>query len=62
MPLLVTGVGAQGGDLKVVLQVGLNSQNRGLVINSSRGIIFAKDPQNEAKKIQATMKTFLGTN
>lgn len=39
--LLVPGIGAQGGDLKGVLEQGLTPDKTGLVINSSRGIIFA---------------------
>lgn len=38
--LLVPGVGAQGGDLKAVCREGMNS-HVGLLINSSRGIIYA---------------------
>ncbi len=56
MWLLVPGIGAQGGDLEAVLKVGLNKQGRGLVINSSRGIIFADDPENESKKLFASIK------
>ncbi len=41
IPLLVPGVGAQGGDLAAVLRAGLDSNGAGLVINSSRGIIYA---------------------
>ena len=41
IPLLVPGIGAQGGDLKAVLDAGLDSRGLGLVINSSRGIIYA---------------------
>ncbi len=37
---LVPGVGAQGGDLQAVLQAGLN-RDGGLLINSSRGILYA---------------------
>lgn len=37
---LVPGVGAQGGDLKAVSQYGMN-EHTGLLINSSRGIIFS---------------------
>ncbi len=40
--LLVPGVGAQGGSLKEVCKYGLN-ENVGLLINSSRGIIYASD-------------------
>ena len=38
--LLIPGVGAQGGNLKEVVQNGINS-NCGLLVNSSRGIIYA---------------------
>jgi orotidine-5'-phosphate decarboxylase len=41
MPLLVPGVGAQGGDLEATLRAGLRPDGWGLMINSSRGIIFA---------------------
>ena len=41
MPLLVPGIGAQGGDLNAVLDNGLDSQKRGLLISSSREIIYA---------------------
>ena len=51
MTILVPGIGAQGGDLEKVMAAGLNSQKAGLLINSSRGIIFAADPAAEAKKL-----------
>jgi len=41
MPLLVPGIGAQGGDLEATLDAGLTAARTGLLINSSRGIIFA---------------------
>ena len=43
MPLLVPGIGAQKGDLKRTLQKGLTSNGTGMIINSSRGIIYAGD-------------------
>ncbi len=43
MPLLIPGIGTQGGDLKAVLQNGLNAEKTGLVINVSRAVIFASD-------------------
>ena len=52
LALLVPGVGAQGGDVKAVVEAGLNDQKRGLIINSSRGIIFAENPGEEAKKLR----------
>lgn len=49
MTLLVPGVGAQGGDLQSVLKVGLTSQKSGLIINSSRAILYAKGGVNLAE-------------
>ncbi len=43
MPLLIPGIGAQGGDLAATLQAGLRADGLGLVISSSRGIIYASD-------------------
>ena len=45
--LLVPGVGAQGGNLQDVCKYGL-SENIGLLINSSRGIIYASNDKNFA--------------
>lgn len=45
--LLVPGVGAQGGDLELVARLGLNEAG-GLLVNSSRGIIFADKTENFA--------------
>jgi orotidine-5'-phosphate decarboxylase len=47
--LLVPGVGAQGGSLEAVCQYGLNA-DVGLLINSSRDIIFAGNDANFAQK------------
>ncbi|MBI4226542.1 orotidine-5'-phosphate decarboxylase [Candidatus Roizmanbacteria bacterium] len=51
MTILVPGVGIQGGDIEKTIKAGLNSKKAGMIINSSRGIIFAKDPRSEAKKL-----------
>lgn len=63
--LLVPGVGAQGGNLQDVCKYGLN-KDCGLLINSSRGIIYAgKDEkfamvaQEEALKLQQEMAAIL---
>lgn len=63
--LLVPGIGAQGGSLEEVCKYGL-SKDIGLLVNSSRGIIYAstgKDFESkataEAKKIAAEMSKFV---
>ncbi len=63
--LLVPGVGAQGGSLQEVCKYGMNDQV-GLLINSSRGIIyaskgedFAEKAREEAQKLQKEMEDIL---
>lgn len=41
MPILVPGVGAQGGDVEAVVRNGKNAQGGGLIISSSRAILYA---------------------
>ena len=62
---LVPGVGAQGGDLQAVAKNGLNGEC-GLLVNSSRGIIYASNGSDfasraaeEAKKLQSQMAVLL---
>lgn len=52
MTFLVPGMGAQGGDVEATVKAGLNSEKLGMIINSSRGIIFAENPGEEAKKLR----------
>ncbi len=63
--LLVPGVGAQGGSLAEVSAYGMN-KDCGLLVNSSRGIIYASDGMDfgeqahqEAKKLQVEMEQYL---
>jgi orotidine-5'-phosphate decarboxylase len=63
--LLVPGVGAQGGSLEEVARYGMNSKC-GLLVNSSRGIIFADNSKKfadvageKAKEIQVEMEKYL---
>jgi orotidine-5'-phosphate decarboxylase len=41
LPLLVPGIGAQGGDLAAVVEAGLDSRGHGLIINASRSVLYA---------------------
>lgn len=49
MTFLVPGVGAQGGDVEKIVKAGKNSKGAGMIINSSRGIIFASDGEDFAQ-------------
>jgi orotidine-5'-phosphate decarboxylase len=45
MPLLVPGIGAQGGDIAATVAAGRTANGNGMMINSSRAILYAKPDQ-----------------
>lgn len=47
MPLLVPGVGAQGGDVDATVKAGRTASGVGMMINSSRAVLYAKAQDNE---------------
>jgi len=52
MPFLVPGVGAQGGDVAAVVAAGLDARGKGLLISSSRAILFSDDPGAAARALR----------
>jgi len=50
MIFLVPGIGAQGGNVKKTVKAGLNSKGNGMIINSSRGVIYAGSGEDFAQK------------
>jgi len=59
MPLLIPGIGAQGGDLASVVRYGVNAKGEGAIINSSRGIIYAspgKDFAQAARQAASSLR------
>lgn len=53
LPILIPGIGAQGGDLEATVRAGRDSKNQGMIINSSRGIIFASSGEDFAEAARA---------
>ncbi len=53
MPILIPGVGAQGGDVRLTVVAGRDARGRGMVINSSRGIIYASGGEDFAAAARA---------
>lgn len=53
VPFLVPGIGEQGGDLEQAVRHGLTADGQGLLINSSRGIIYAGGGAPEAIRAAA---------
>lgn len=66
MPILIPGVGAQGGDLELTVKNGINSQKQGIIITSSRSIIYASSGEDfaqaarvETEKLHNQITSFL---
>jgi len=53
IPFLVPGIGAQGGDVEQAITNGLDSRQKGMIINSSRGIIYAGSGKDFADAARA---------
>ncbi len=53
MPILIPGIGIQGGDLESSVKNGLNSQKQGIIIASSRSIIYASNGEDFAEAARA---------
>jgi orotidine-5'-phosphate decarboxylase len=49
MPLLIPGIGAQGGDVALTIRYGVDARGEKAIINSSRGIIFASKGKDFAE-------------
>jgi len=60
MPLLVPGVGAQRGDVSQVVQNGQTAQGTGLIISSSRGILYASSGEDFAGAARAATQQLRG--
>ena len=57
MPLLIPGIGAQGGDVEATMRNGMTSDGTGLMINSSRGILYASQGSDFASVAANAAKT-----
>jgi len=58
MPLLVPGIGAQGGDIEAAVRAGCTANGRGMLINSSRAILYASKGEDFAQAArQVAMQT-----
>ena len=59
LPLLIPGIGAQGGDLEATVRNGVDAEGRNAIISSSRGIIYASrgpDYADAARRATADLR------
>lgn len=57
MPLLVPGIGAQGGDVEATVRAGRDRRGFGMMINSSRAILYASSGDDYAKAAREAAET-----
>ena len=50
MTFLVPGIGAQGGDVEAVMRAGLRPDRKGLLLSTSRAVIYSDDPARRARE------------
>lgn len=53
LALLVPGIGAQGGEVEATVRAGINAEGLGLIINSSRAILYASNGEDFAEAAAA---------
>jgi orotidine-5'-phosphate decarboxylase len=58
LPILIPGVGAQGGDLKLSVQNASDSNKSGILIAVSRSIIYSDNPRKEAGNIRDEINSY----
>lgn len=61
MPLLVPGVGAQGGDIEQAVRMGCTGAGSGLLVSSSRGILYASSEGDFAEAARKAVQTLRET-
>ena len=60
LPFLVPGVGAQGGDAATVVEHGADATTRGLIVSSSRAVLYASSGDDFAEAARAEAQRTAG--
>ena len=53
IPILIPGIGAQGGDLEAAVRNGMDSEGKGFIINVSRSVLYASSDEDFAEAARA---------
>ena len=61
IPFLVPGVGAQGGDAATVVEHGANAAGSGLIVSSSRAVLYASRGEDFAEAARAEAQRTAGS-
>lgn len=55
---LSAGIGAQGADIKSSVRAGINKEQKGIIYNASRSVIFAQNPRLAAQNLRDEINKF----
>jgi orotidine 5'-phosphate decarboxylase subfamily 2 len=58
IPILIPGIGAQGGDVEKTVKYGTNKKGKMAIINSSRSVIYAENPKDAAKSLNSEINKY----
>jgi orotidine 5'-phosphate decarboxylase subfamily 2 len=58
IPILIPGIGAQGGDVEKTVKYGTNSDGKMAIIVSSRSVIYAEKPRDAANSLREEINKF----
>lgn len=56
MPILIPGIGAQGGDIEKTVKAGKNSKGQGMIVNLSRSVLYASNGHDFATAARAEVE------
>ena len=58
IPILIPGIGAQGGDVEKTVKYGTNKKGKMAIINSSRSVIYVENPKDAAKSLNSEINKY----
>jgi orotidine-5'-phosphate decarboxylase len=61
LPILLPGIGAQGGETQAIVQNGLDSNGGGILVNSSRGVLYASNGPDFAEAARSSAENLRET-
>jgi orotidine-5'-phosphate decarboxylase len=60
LPLLLPGIGAQGGDLEASVRAAWSGDPAGCLVSASRSVLYAGDPERAARELRDRMRGLVG--
>jgi orotidine 5'-phosphate decarboxylase subfamily 2 len=62
LPLLLPGIGAQGGDLEASVRAAWNGDRAACLVSASRSVLYAGDPESAARDLRDRVRALVGAS